>query len=294
MELLKWVKEVTTGYAGVNIQTWSNSFNDGNAFSAVLHAFRPEGIDYDKAAKLKPLKALEQAFDIAAAEPIHYIGTDRAGRPTLLVIADRIAPHLTVEQRDRMLLYAIARIEPLASAAGEGGFALLLLMSAEFAWDMDLAWMQAARTRLRTEAPGYASKLQALYILRPSPFVRSLLTVAQTFVSKESLSIVKLVERDADLREHFGSSLRMPHGVSVQGVPNAARPEGGLPPSIGALAAGMLLGPELADIVPYATRRHRLVPPKFTMPHEVQPFVDPVIDHLVGGREPKHWVERFD
>ena len=71
MELLKWVKEVTTGYAGVNIQTWSNSFNDGNAFSAVLHAFRPEGIDYDKAAKLKPLKALEQAFDIAAAEPFN-------------------------------------------------------------------------------------------------------------------------------------------------------------------------------------------------------------------------------
>ena len=69
MELLRWVKTVTTGYAGVSITTWSQSFCDGKAFSAILHAFHDKGIDYAAAAKLKPLKCLEQAFEIASNDP---------------------------------------------------------------------------------------------------------------------------------------------------------------------------------------------------------------------------------
>ena len=40
----------------------------------------------------------------------------------------------------------------------------------------------------------------------------------------------------------------------------------------------------LENIEHYITRRHRFVPPKFTLPHEVMPYVDPVEKHIVGKK----------
>ena len=40
MELLRWCKQVTAGYPGVDVTTWAYSFVDGKAFCAILHAVR--------------------------------------------------------------------------------------------------------------------------------------------------------------------------------------------------------------------------------------------------------------
>ena len=65
MELLRWVKKTTSGYDGVKITTWGESFCDGKAFSAICHAFDDKCLDYEKAKKEKPLKCLTTAFDVA-------------------------------------------------------------------------------------------------------------------------------------------------------------------------------------------------------------------------------------
>ena len=41
---------------------------------------------------------------------------------------------------------------------------------------------------------------------------------------------------------------------------------------------------ELQNIAHYTERGHRFVPPKFMMPHQVTPYVDPVIEHIAGSK----------
>ena len=53
----------------------------------------------------------------------------------MLLLGARLAKHLTPAKRDRLLLHLLMQAEPLASASGDQGFALLLL-HADFHWDM--------------------------------------------------------------------------------------------------------------------------------------------------------------
>ena len=46
-DLLNWVKRTTDGYPNVDVQSFKDSFNDGMAFSALLHAMDPSSIDFD-------------------------------------------------------------------------------------------------------------------------------------------------------------------------------------------------------------------------------------------------------
>ena len=115
------------------------------------------------------------------------MGLDRKGRPTLLLLGARLAKHLTPAKRDRLLLHLLMQAEPLASASGDQGFALLLL-HADFHWDMDVAWLQEARRRMGADAPTLARKLGAFYVLRPTQWLRSLVGMARTML-KVSLTL---------------------------------------------------------------------------------------------------------
>ncbi|ADM12158.1 Ca2+-binding actin-bundling protein fimbrin/plastin [Encephalitozoon intestinalis ATCC 50506] len=65
-ELLRWCKEVTNGYKNVNVVDFSRSWQDGLAFNAIIHRFRPDLVPNFH--ELKPSKKaynLSQAFRIA-------------------------------------------------------------------------------------------------------------------------------------------------------------------------------------------------------------------------------------
>lgn len=63
--LLLWVKKMTSGYKGVNITDFKNSFTDGLAFSALIHKFNSELIDYDSINGEEREGNLDRAFVIA-------------------------------------------------------------------------------------------------------------------------------------------------------------------------------------------------------------------------------------
>ncbi|KAK3743717.1 hypothetical protein QZH41_012386 [Actinostola sp. cb2023] len=59
--ILTWCKDVTAGYAGVNIKNFSGSFANGLAFCALFHKFHPEKFDFDS------LDATNREFNVKLA-----------------------------------------------------------------------------------------------------------------------------------------------------------------------------------------------------------------------------------
>jgi actinin alpha len=63
--LLLWCKKKTQGYKDVNVKNFSDSWEDGLAFCALIHKHRPDLIDFDSLNKEDRLKNLQLAFDVA-------------------------------------------------------------------------------------------------------------------------------------------------------------------------------------------------------------------------------------
>lgn len=66
--LLLWIKKQTQDYQGVNVTSFKDSFNDGLAFSALIHSFNNELLDYDETYKNRNVDKqgnIENAFEIA-------------------------------------------------------------------------------------------------------------------------------------------------------------------------------------------------------------------------------------
>lgn len=64
--LLKWCKEITEGYKGVDIKDFKHSFSDGNAFLAMVHAFDKDSFNYDSILEENSTKdVIQTAFDLA-------------------------------------------------------------------------------------------------------------------------------------------------------------------------------------------------------------------------------------
>ncbi|CAF4713851.1 unnamed protein product, partial [Rotaria socialis] len=63
--LLSWCQQQTKGYKGVAIKDFTHSWQDGLAFNALIHKFRPDLFNYDGILQETSAKNLEHAFSIA-------------------------------------------------------------------------------------------------------------------------------------------------------------------------------------------------------------------------------------
>lgn len=65
-ELLRWCRDVTSGYENVNVVDFSRSWQDGLAFNAIIHRFRPDLVPGMHGLKgSERTRNLEQAFRVA-------------------------------------------------------------------------------------------------------------------------------------------------------------------------------------------------------------------------------------
>jgi actinin alpha len=102
--LLLWCKKKTRGYEGVGVENFHTSWKDGLAFCALIHAHRPDLLNYDSLNKNDPAGNLQLAFDVAEKQ---------LGLPALLDVADIVD---SVKPDERSIMTYVAQFYHLFSS----------------------------------------------------------------------------------------------------------------------------------------------------------------------------------
>lgn len=95
--LLNWCRDITKGYKGVNIENFKTSFNDGNAFLAMVHAFDDKLFKYDE--------QLEEHSTSENIETAFNMAEKHLGIPQLLTMQDLMDG--TIDERSVVLYVSL-------------------------------------------------------------------------------------------------------------------------------------------------------------------------------------------
>nr|XP_015911947.1 dystrophin isoform X3 [Parasteatoda tepidariorum] len=71
--LLAWCRDATSNYPNVNIRNFTTSWNDGLAFNAIIHKFKPNLFDFNTVQQMEVNARLEHAFQVA----YKHLGIDK-------------------------------------------------------------------------------------------------------------------------------------------------------------------------------------------------------------------------
>lgn len=95
--LLTWCRDITKGYKGVDIKDFKSSFNDGNAFLAMVHAFDNKLFKYDE--------QLEEHSTSENIDTAFNLAEKHLGIPQLLTMQDLMDG--TIDERSVVLYVSL-------------------------------------------------------------------------------------------------------------------------------------------------------------------------------------------
>src|SRR5271163_2611592 len=139
--LLLWCQRKTACYDGVEVRDFSQSWNDGLAFCALLDIHRPDLIDYDALDKSDHKGNMQLAFDIASKE---------IGIPALLDVED-VCDVVKPDERSLMTyiaywFHAFSQMEKVENA---GRRVEKFVNNMQGAWEMQNAFERRMRELLK-------------------------------------------------------------------------------------------------------------------------------------------------
>lgn len=139
--LLLWCQRKTACYDEVDVRNFTDSWNDGLAFCALLDIHRPDLIDYDALDKSDHRGNMQMAFDIAKAE---------IGIPDLLDVED-VCDVAKPDERSLMTyiaywFHAFSQMEKVENA---GRRVEKFFSNMQGAWEMQSAFEQRMRALLK-------------------------------------------------------------------------------------------------------------------------------------------------
>jgi len=91
--LLKWCRDRTKNYEGVQIDDFTNSFKDGLAFAAIVHSLNSDALSYSMLRNRPPPEVLQTAFKAAQ---------DDLGIYPLLEVEDLLANPINCDEKSVM------------------------------------------------------------------------------------------------------------------------------------------------------------------------------------------------
>lgn len=140
--LLLWCQRKTACYDEVDVRNFTDSWNDGLAFCALLDIHRPDLIDYDALDKDDHKGNMQLAFDIASKE---------IGIPALLDVED-VCDVTKPDERSLMTyiaywFHAFSQMEKVENA---GRRVEKFVNSMQGAWEMQSAYERRVRALLKS------------------------------------------------------------------------------------------------------------------------------------------------
>lgn len=208
--LLLWVKNVTDGYNGVNIENFKTSFKDGMAFLALVHRFNPEKtkVDYKSHAKDTPEHNLSVAFELAEQE---------LGIPKLLDVKEVFDGR--VDERSLVLYTSLFFHAFKAAAVAQG------LEKERLSTEETLLREKKSNDQLRNENQQLLSELQTLRLQLDSMSKNHQeITInfkkLQTDSKEESIHLKRAVEEKQDENLHLKKGIQeqqdLAHQLNIQ------------------------------------------------------------------------------